>query len=126
MACVNRFSAYKSADELKKAYRTESMRLHPDKGGNAADFAKMKAEYEERLVELLNENNNSTQTQERKIEIEKIGKMIIDFLDEINPQITNAIRQIAEYPLFALTLEMFKSRLGHNVSVLIDYLLTNK
>ena len=35
-----------SFDELKKAFREYTVKLHPDKGGNATEFAAMMAEYE--------------------------------------------------------------------------------
>ena len=41
------FNNIKTAEELKKAFREYTVKLHPDKGGNAEDFAAMMAEYNE-------------------------------------------------------------------------------
>ena len=46
------FKDCKTAEELKKAYRTWAKKLHPDLGGNAEEFKVMQAEYE-RMWELL-------------------------------------------------------------------------
>ena len=40
------FTNCKTAEELKKAYRTWAKKLHPDLGGNAEEFKVMQAEYE--------------------------------------------------------------------------------
>ena len=40
------FNNISNAEELKKAFREYTIKLHPDKGGNAEDFAAMMAEYE--------------------------------------------------------------------------------
>ena len=40
------FKDCKTAEELKKAYRTWAKKLHPDLGGNAEEFKVMQAEYE--------------------------------------------------------------------------------
>lgn len=41
------FANIKTAEELKKAYKRLCLQLHPDKGGNVAEFKAMQAEYEE-------------------------------------------------------------------------------
>ena len=40
------FTNCKTAEELKKAYRTWAKKLHPDLGGNAEEFKQMQNEYE--------------------------------------------------------------------------------
>ncbi len=51
------FTDCKTAEELKKAYRTWAKKLHPDLGGNAEEFKVMQAEYE-KLWERLKKGNN--------------------------------------------------------------------
>ena len=41
------FENIHTTDALKKAYKELCLKLHPDKGGNAADFIAMKDEYKE-------------------------------------------------------------------------------
>lgn len=44
------FTGIKTADELKQAYRSFCLRMHPDCGGDADEFKAMKSEYEYLLV----------------------------------------------------------------------------
>ena len=46
------FNNISNAEELKKAFREYTVKLHPDKGGNAEEFAAMMAEYEEAAKNL--------------------------------------------------------------------------
>ena len=46
------FNNIHTAEELKKAFREYTVKLHPDKGGNAEEFAAMLAEYEEAAKNL--------------------------------------------------------------------------
>ena len=46
------FNNIHTAEELKKAFREYTVKLHPDKGGNAEEFAAMMAEYEEAAKNL--------------------------------------------------------------------------
>ncbi|MBE6341470.1 MAG: hypothetical protein E7069_12170 [Bacteroidales bacterium] len=39
------FNNCQNIDELQKEWRKQALRLHPDKGGNAADFQRAHAEY---------------------------------------------------------------------------------
>lgn len=48
------FTDCKTAEELKKAYRTWAKKLHPDLGGNAEEFKVMQAEYERMWERLKN------------------------------------------------------------------------
>ena len=41
------FAACETIEELKKAFKKACMNCHPDKGGTAAEFKAMQAEYEE-------------------------------------------------------------------------------
>lgn len=41
------FEHITTAQELKKAYKRLCLKLHPDKGGDPAEFKAMQAEYEE-------------------------------------------------------------------------------
>ena len=59
------FSDCKTAEELKKAYRTWAKKLHPDLGGNAEEFKVMQAEYErlwERLKNIHKTSEGKTYT----------------------------------------------------------------
>jgi curved DNA-binding protein CbpA len=66
------FQNCKTAEELKKAFHKEAVRLHPDNGGSAEEFKNMKAEYERMFEKLKNihktasgetyEKETSTQT----------------------------------------------------------------
>ena len=46
------FTNIKTADELKQAYRSFCLRMHPDCGGDADEFKAMKSEYEYLLVTI--------------------------------------------------------------------------
>ena len=53
------FTDCKTAEELKKAYRTWAKKLHPDLGGNAEEFKVMQAEYERLWERLKNVHQNA-------------------------------------------------------------------
>lgn len=53
------FKDCKTAEELKKAYRTWAKKLHPDLGGNAEEFKVMQAEYERLWGRLKNVHQNA-------------------------------------------------------------------
>lgn len=53
------FENCKTAEALKKAYHKAAARLHPDNGGNEADFKIMKAEYERMFERLKNIHENA-------------------------------------------------------------------
>ncbi len=53
------FTDCKTAEELKKAYRTWAKKLHPDLGGNAEEFKVMQAEYEKLWERLKNVHQNA-------------------------------------------------------------------
>lgn len=53
------FHNCKTAEELKKAYRTWAKKLHPDLGGNAEEFKVMQNEYEKLWERLKNIHTNS-------------------------------------------------------------------
>lgn len=53
------FKDCKTAEELKKAYRTWAKKLHPDLGGNAEEFKVMQNEYEKLWERLKNIHTNS-------------------------------------------------------------------
>ena len=53
------FKDCKTAEELKKAYRTWAKKLHPDLGGNAEEFKVMQAEYERLWERLKNVHQNA-------------------------------------------------------------------
>ena len=48
----NMFSACKSLDELKKAYRKAAFASHPDHGGSTAEMQRVNADYEKRFDEI--------------------------------------------------------------------------
>jgi curved DNA-binding protein CbpA len=54
------FQNCKTAEELKKAFYHEAKRLHPDNGGSAEEFKKMKAEYEKMFDLLKNVHKTAT------------------------------------------------------------------
>lgn len=49
------FAEAKTAEELKKAYKKACLQLHPDKGGDPAEFKAMQAEYERHAARLAHE-----------------------------------------------------------------------
>ena len=53
------FTNCKTAEELKKAYRTWAKKLHPDLGGNAEEFKQMQNEYEKMWERLKNVHQNA-------------------------------------------------------------------
>ena len=53
------FTNCKTAEELKKAYRTWAKKLHPDLGGNAEEFKQMQNEYEKLWERLKNVHQNA-------------------------------------------------------------------
>ena len=53
------FTNCKTAEELKKAYRTWAKKLHPDLGGNAEEFKQMQNEFEKLWERLKNVHQNA-------------------------------------------------------------------
>ena len=43
----------KKVEEIRAWYRQESLRLHPDRGGNALEFRQMQAVYEQKMKEAV-------------------------------------------------------------------------
>ena len=52
------FNNVKNIAELKNQYRKLALTLHPDRGGNAKEFATLQIEYERLLAELKNAKDN--------------------------------------------------------------------
>lgn len=53
------FTECKTIEDVKKVYHENAKRLHPDAGGNAADFREMMAEYKIIFERLKNIHTNS-------------------------------------------------------------------
>ena len=82
------FNNINSIEELKKEYKRLALKMHPDMGGNAEEFKKMKNEYE-RLFEILKNKKTATQNAE-KTETPQEFQEIIDkliFFDGITIEI---------------------------------------
>lgn len=60
------FANIHTAEALKKAYKELCMKLHPDKGGNAAEFVAMKNEYSEAAKRVAWEEAHSTDEATKK------------------------------------------------------------
>jgi len=63
------FTSCKTIEDVKKVYHQEAKRLHPDAGGNAADFREMMAEYKiifERLKNIHTNSKGETYTKEEE------------------------------------------------------------
>ena len=60
------FANIHTTDALKKAYKELCLKLHPDKGGNAADFIAMKDEYKEAAKRVAWEEAHSTDEATKK------------------------------------------------------------
>ena len=54
------FANIHTTDALKKAYKELCLKLHPDKGGDAADFIAMKDEYKAAAKRVAWEEAHST------------------------------------------------------------------
>jgi hypothetical protein len=76
---------FEGITDLKNAklrYRTLAKQLHPDKGGTAIEFQKMKEEYKTLLLQLHKNHNaviNPKQSQENELlnELSKLAKVLI-------------------------------------------------
>lgn len=53
----NRYQACKTLDELKREYRADALKNHPDCGGSTEAMQKINADYEVRFNELKEEQN---------------------------------------------------------------------
>ena len=117
---MNRFDRYTDAAELKKAYRAESQRCHPDhNGGDTTMFVRMRAEYEERLAQLLREANHQHNHQKAR----RIIEIAVELINELYPKGVDTMREMAKMPLFVYVLDMLKARLGASVGYLLDQIL---
>lgn len=67
------FANIHTTDALKKAYKELCLKLHPDKGGNAADFIAMKDEYKEAAKRVAWEEAHSTDEATKKRNTKKDG-----------------------------------------------------
>ena len=76
----------KSLDDLKKAYFSLSKKLHPDVGGNTADFQTMQGEYEMLMDAFLTEGNFSKEQIKNEIELDAAFQGVVNALAQY-PQI---------------------------------------
>ena len=67
------FANIHTTDALKKAYKELCLKLHPDKGGNAAEFISMKEEYKEAAKRVAWEEAHSTDEATKKRNTKKDG-----------------------------------------------------
>ena len=67
------FANIHTTDALKKAYKELCLKLHPDKGGNAAEFIAMKDEYKEAAKRVAWEEAHSTDEATKKRNTKKDG-----------------------------------------------------
>ncbi len=76
------FTDCKTAEELKKAYRTWAKKLHPDLGGNAEEFKVMQAEYEKLWERLKNVHQNAQgETYTAKTETKEAPQEFINIIN---------------------------------------------
>jgi hypothetical protein len=77
------FSHCKTHDELKKAYRRESLKHHPDKGGNADDFLEVNRQMAKRKRELDKPPRPKVQLPPEVVELlERDGEKMVDLLTD--------------------------------------------
>lgn len=83
------FSNVKTLEELKKEYKKMVYQLHPDKGGDAAEFKKMQVEYEEAAKILATGEQNwkrhqkADGTQKTADELVKEAREMADKIEKI-------------------------------------------
>lgn len=79
------FENCKTAEDLKAMYKTLVKKLHPDNGGNAADFAAMRNEFADMFDRLKNTHKNSkgeTYTRTGEYETHETAKEFMDIIDK--------------------------------------------
>ena len=77
------FNGITDLEQAKQRYRTLAKQLHPDKGGTAIEFQKLKKEYETLLLRLQQKQHivmNPLQTPESELlsELSKLTKVLIE------------------------------------------------
>lgn len=80
------FDGCHTAEELKKEYRKLAKELHPDRGGNAEDFAAMQNEFE-KAWEIL-KDTHTTKEGKTYTSTEQTTESAEEFMDIINKMVT--------------------------------------
>lgn len=78
------FTNAKTAEDLKAAYHTWCKRLHPDNGGNAVEFIRMRAEFKrlwERLQDVHTTKEGKTYTANAERRKYASAEEYMDFVD---------------------------------------------
>ena len=95
------FNEILTTEELERRYKKLAFQLHPDRGGDTAEFQKMKAEYEERKVQILQE-----QEEDKKLD-EWVGlsSIVADVVQKKNPEAYNKVAKAGR--LFGELMDLF-------------------
>jgi hypothetical protein len=90
-----------TAADCKARYRELAKQLHPDKqGGSNAAFAKMQAEYEARLAELIQGARPNS------IEYQKLVLSLLDILKVVKPEYYELVKLFGNNPKVSIVSQL--------------------
>lgn len=84
------FSHCTDTDQLRAEYRRQSKLLHPDHGGSADDFARMRAEYDRRM------NGGGHKAACRRRREADIAQAAWTLFKTVRPREADALRRLSE------------------------------
>lgn len=95
------FNENLTVEELDAQYKKLAFQLHPDRGGDTAEFQKMKGEYEERKAQILQE----LQEDEKLDEWVGISSIVASVVQKKNPEAYNKVAKASH--LFSELMDLF-------------------